>query len=311
MKIAAIQAAPVFLNPQETTDKALTLMREAADNGAELAAFPEVFISGYPLWLRPLLSNLPDDRAKAAHAAYVRAGIAADGPELAAIADEARQLGLFTYVGFIERASNGGSVYCSLAAVHPERGIVGVHRKVKPTSLERIIWSDGDSHGLRVHEWKGLHVGGLNCFENWQPVIRHALYAQGEQLHVACWPGRKNHAVDIARFIAMEGRVYVLSVGGVIGHKDIPNSFPLKDEPGLEAGFQVMTGGAMVVAPDGTVLCEPVADEETIVYADIDPEETFAQRDRLDPAGHYFRPDLFSVRVDFSRHAPIHERAAD
>jgi nitrilase len=185
--------------------------------------------------------------------------------------------------------------------MHPDKGVVGVHRKVKPTAFERLIWADGDAAGVRVHEWKDVRAGALNCFENWQPLLRHVLYAQGENLHVACWPGRKDHAVDAARFIAMEGRVFVLSVGAIIRQSDIPDTFPLKNEPGLDRGFEVMTGGAMAVGPDGKVVAGPVAEEETILYAEVSPLSVLGERDRLDPAGHYYRPDLFSVRVNNAR----------
>ena len=304
MKIAAVQASPIYLNPRATVDKAKALLAEAAGNGAQIVAFPEVFISGYPVWLRPLYSKLPPAKAQAAHAAYVAAGLAADGPEIADLAATCAKLQVFAFVGFVER-SLSGAVYCAIAAISPDKGVVGVHRKIKPTATERLIWADGDAHGLRVHEWRGVRMGALNCFENWQPVARHALYAQGEQLHVMCWPGRKDHAVDIARFVAMEGRVHVLSVGAVMRAGDIPDDFPLKHEPGLEVGLQIATGGAMIVGPTGNVIAGPIADEETIVYGDIDPTEAIRERDRLDPAGHYFRPDLFSVQVRSDRLAPI------
>lgn len=304
MKVAAVQAAPVYLNPTATTKKAKGLLVEAARNGAELIAFPEVFISGYPFWIRPLMSKLPIERYQLAHAAYISAGIFANGPEIDELCATCRDLGVFAFIGFIERNASG-AVYCAIAAISPDQGVVGVHRKIKPTAVERLIWADGDANGLKVHQWRNVRVGALNCFENWQPLARHTLYAQQEQLHVMCWPGRRDHAIDIARFVAMEGRVHVLSVGAVISPDDIPADFPLRDEPGLEDGFQVMTGGAIIVGPTGKVIAGPVADEESILYGEIAPSETLMERDRLDPAGHYFRPDLFSVKVRDARLTPI------
>ncbi|MGE0766493.1 MAG: carbon-nitrogen hydrolase family protein [Hyphomicrobiaceae bacterium] len=304
MKIAAIQASPVFLDPRATTEKAISLLHEAARNGAKVAAFPEVFISGYPIWLRPLYTRLTHAQQQAAHAAYVAAGISAEGPELREVATSCAKLGIFAFVGFIER-SLSGAVYCAIAAISPDRGIVGIHRKLKPTATERLVWADGDAHALKVHEWQGLRMGALNCFENWQPLARQTLYAQGEQLHVMCWPGRKDHAVDVARFVAMEGRVHVLSVGAVMHNRDIPSHFPLANEPGLEEGLQVATGGAMIVRAGGSVVAGPIADEETILYGEIDPAEAVRERDRLDPAGHYLRPDLFALRVRDTRLTPV------
>lgn len=305
MKVAVIQAAPVYLDTKATTAKALALMREAAANGAELCAFPEVFISGYPIWLRPnVFAKYDDAQLKAAHAAYAAGAVAADGPEMAALCEEAAKLDLFTTIGFMEPTVSGASVYCSLAAIHPERGLVGVHRKIKPTFHERLIWADGDAAGLKVHEWRGVNVGGLCCYENWQPVARYALYAQGEHLHVAAWPGRPDLTEDITRFVAMEGRVYVLSPSGVLHAKDIPDAFPLKKHM-LDSAERFNTGGSMICGPDGEVLQGPVVDEEVILYADFEMERVVEEHLRLDPAGHYNRPDLFTVTVDTQRRKPL------
>lgn len=307
MKIAAIQAAPVFLDRQATTAKALALMREAAANGAELCVFPEVFISGYPIWIRThCISKFKPEDHQVALAAYLEAGIASDGPEMAAICAEAARLDVFTYLGFLEPAPSGGTIYCSLAAIHPDRGVLSVHRKLKPTYHERMIWAEGDGHGLRVHQWREFKVGGLNCYENWMPLARQTLYAQGEQLHVATWPGRPDLTQDITRFIAMEGRVYVVSVSGLLHAKDIPDAFPLKQAL-LTEGDSFYTGGTMIVGPTGTTIHGPIADEETIVYADLDVEQVRGAHTHLDPAGHYGRPDVFALHVNRERHVPFRD----
>lgn len=307
MKIAAIQAAPVYLDKHATTEKALSLMREAAVKGAELCAFPETFLSGYPVW--PDLTGgakWNDAKQKEAYAAYLAGSVAADGPELSAVATQARECGMFTYLGFIERSASGGSVYCALAAIHPEQGIVSVHRKLMPTYHERMVWSQGDGHGLRVHDWNGVRVGGLNCWENWMPLARYAMYAQGEHLHISTWPGSPWLTRDITRFIAMEGRVYSMAVGGVLRAGDIPDAFPLKNEL-LDARDRYLSGGAMIVAPDGQTVEGPVKDEETILYADIDPAKVLAERQNFDPAGHYARQDVFDLKINRRRLDPLND----
>jgi nitrilase len=304
MKVAAVQAAPVFLDPAATTDKALTFLRLAANDGAELVAFPEVFIAGYPSWLRVPSIATNDALLKVGHAAYLRSAITANGPELAAVSGEAATLGVFVYVGFLERTGSGGSVYASLAAIHPDKGIVGVHRKLKPTFHERLIWSDGDGHGLKVHDFKGLRVGALNCYENWLPLARHDLYAQGEQLHVATWPGDLDVTEMISRFIAMEGRVYVVSASGLLRTIDVPQSFPLRDR--LVAGREVINdGGSMIVAPGGAIVAGPVTGEEQILYAEVDVELVMGEHLKLDPAGHYSRNDVLRLKVNRDRYDPI------
>lgn len=301
MRVAAIQAAPVFLDPSATTAKMIGLMEEAAANGAELCAFPEAFLSGYPIWLgTTAATGWGDPGQQAAYAAFLESAVRADGEEFAAIAEAGRRLGLFAYVGFNERSASGGSVYCSLAAVHPERGVVSVHRKLAATFHERLIWAPGDGQGLQVHEWHGCRVGGLNCWENWMPLARHTLYAQGEEVRVAAWPGTSFLTPDLTRFVALEGRVYVLSAGGVLRSRDVPDSFPLKGEIFAERD-PVLDGGTMIVGPDGVPLVGPLSGEETIAYADLDIRAVRRERQTFDPAGHYFRPDVFDVKVDRRR----------
>jgi nitrilase len=248
---------------------------------------------------------MDNDLLMACHSQYLDSAIDADGPELAAIAGQAKNLGLFTYIGFVERASSRGTVYCSLAAIHPDEGIVSIHRKLKPTFFERMAWADGDGHGLQVHPWKDFRVGGLNCFENWQPLTRQALYAQGEQLHVMAWPGRVTHHT-CAKFVAMEGRVYVLSVAGVMEEGDVPDDFPAKGLD-LNKGTEVLSGGSTIFGPDGGIVAGPLESEEAILYADIDVKRVNEERMRLDPAGHYGRPDVFRLEVDRKRHEHLYE----
>lgn len=213
------------------------------------------------------------------------------------ICTEAGRLEMFTYLGFLETAASGGTVYCSLAAIHPTREVLSVHRKLMPTYHERMIWCQSDGHGLQVHEWQEFKVGGLNCYENWLPLARQTLYAQGEQLHLAAWPGRAELTRDITRFNAMEGRVYVVSVGGLLNAKDIPDSFPLK--PALaEVQDCHNSGGTMIVGPDGTIIAGPIEEDETIVYADLDVMKVKGERTHLDPSGHYGRPDVLSLKVN-------------
>ncbi len=304
MKVAAIQAAPVYLDAAATTDKALGLLREAAGAGAELCAFPEVYISGYPAWLRTPAGTANDELLKLGHVAYLQGAIAADGPELAAVSGEAAKLGVFVYIGFLERTRSGGSVYASLAAIDPDRGILSVHRKLKPTFHERMIWSDGDGHGLQVHDWKNLRVGGLNCYENWLPLARQALYAQGEQVHVAAWPGDLSVTEQISRFVAMEGRVYVISASGILRPGDIPDRFPLRQQ--IVEGREIINdGGSMIVAPDGAVIAGPLTGEEGILYADVVEERVMGERLKLDPAGHYSRTDVLRLHLNRDRLEPL------
>lgn len=304
MKIAVVQAAPVFLDRSATTDKLLELMRETASKGAELILFPEVFLAGYPIWLRAPGIAHNDELLSIGQVEYIKSAIAIDGPELAAVTREATALGVAVYVGVVERSRSRGSVYASLVTIHPDAGVVNVHRKLKPTFHERLLWADGDAHGLKVHQWKDFSIGGLNCYENWQPLARQALYDQGEQLHVAVWPGDLSVTDKITQFIAMEGRAYVASVSGVLRSSDIPAAFPLRKY--ITEGRDIINdGGSMIVKPDGSLIAGPITGEEAILYAEISIDTVIRSRLKLDPAGHYARPELLRLEHNKRRYDEV------
>jgi nitrilase len=303
MRVALAQAASVFLDPEATTDKALSLIAEAARGGAELIAFPETFLSGYPVWVSATDGarfDAPDQKEAYAH--YLQASVEASGPELRAIAKAARSTEMMVYVGITERGegSGRGTVYCTLAVIDPAKGVVSLHRKLMPTYEERLVWGIGDGAGLDVHEFAGTRIGGLNCWENWMPLARTALYAQGEEVHVSVWPGRPALTKDITRFIAREGRVFVLAASGVLKAKDIPASFPLRKKL-LESGDTFLTGGSVAVSPEGEVIASGREGEEELVFADLDLTLVPKERHNFDPTGHYSRPDVFRLGVDKRR----------
>ena len=188
-------------------------------------------------------------------------------------------------------------------AVDPGAGIVSAHRKLMPTFDERMVWGTGDGHGLRVHRVGEMVVGGLNCWENWIPAVRHALYAQGIDLHVAGWPGAAGLTRDITRFIALEGRCYVLSAGALLPRSAVPDSFALRDAAFGDLDL-MYDGGSAVAAPDGSWVVEPVSGTEGLVTADVDPARVRGERQNFDPAGHYFRGDVIKVEIDRTRLGP-------
>lgn len=307
MRVAAAQAASVWLDPTATTKKVVGLIEQASRQHVDLLAFPETFLSGYPFWV--MLGGggrFGDPEHARAYAAYLDAAVELNGPELRQVTEAARDLDVFVYLGVSERGcgSGRGTVYCTLVAIDPAQGIVGAHRKLNPTHTERLVWGRGDGQGLRTHRVGPLRAGGLNCWENWMPLARHALYADGEELHVATWPGSAAQTRDIARFIALEGRVYVVLASGLISAETVPADVPfyqlIKDKP---EGFY--NGGSCIVAPDGSWLAEATPGEEGLIVAEIDPARVAAARHSFDPTGHYARPDVFGVTVDRRRQQAV------
>ncbi len=250
MRIAAVQATPVYLDRAATIGVVLDRIAEAGAGDADLVAFPEVFVPGYPVWLDLTNASAWEDPVQQeTFARYLDQAVEVDGAEFDQVVDAVRDIGAFTYIGVVERAASGGSVYCSLVAIDPEAGIVNVHRKLKPTFGERLVWADGDGAGLVAHDHRGVRLTGLNCWENWMPLARSAMYATGSQVHVAAWPGSVGLTEDITRFIAKEGRLFVISVGATYCFEDLPDDFPLRDQ--LTAGQKYHSGGTCIAGPDG------------------------------------------------------------
>ncbi len=203
------------------------------------------------------------------------------------------------------QARGGHSLYASLVFIDTDGEIKSVHRKLMPTYEERLVWSAGDGHGLRTHPMGDFIVGGLNCWENWMPLARSALYAQGENVHVAVWPGNLNNTELITRFIAREARSYVLSVSGLMRPEDWVRG-KLPDGCELPAEETWANGGSCIASPNGEWLLEPVLNEEAIVTATLDIDAIRAARHNFDPSGHYARPDVTQLQVNRSRQEIVH-----
>ena len=304
MRVAAAQARPFWLDADATTKKVVAWLEDAAAQDVQLVAFGETFLSGYPFWVELTGGARFDDPAqKRAYAAYLEAAVEMDGPQIRQITEAARDLGIFVYLGTTERGTSSarGTVFCTLVAIDPQAGVVSTHRKLMPTYEERLVWGTGDGHGLQVHRYAGTRVGGLNCWENWMPQARNAMYAQGEELHVSVWPGNPRNTADIARFIAIEGRVFSLAACALTSLSDVPSDFPLYEVLQESGVTDYCRGGSAVAGPDGAWVVEPVAGEERLVVADLDLRRVAEERQNFDPTGHYSRPDVFTVQVDRRR----------
>jgi nitrilase len=170
-----------------------------------------------------------------------------------------------------------------------------------PTYEERLTWAPGDGHGLRVHKLGAFTVGGLNCWENWMPLARTALYSQGEDLHIAIWPGSCDLTQDITRFIAMESRSYVLSVSGLMHAGDFPKDTPHLSSINAKGEDTLANGGSCIAGPDGKWIVEPLVGEEKLIIAAIDHRHVREECQNFDPSGHYSRPDVLQLKINRQR----------
>jgi nitrilase len=304
LKVGIAQMAPVWLDRDRTLAKIVRYVDEAADAGCRLVAFGEALLPGYPFWIEltdGARFNSPVQ--KAIHAHYMREAVQIEAGHLTPLLRAASRHRIAVILGCIERAPDRGghSLYCSLIYVDPRGEIRSVHRKLMPTYEERLTWAQGDGHGLRVHPLGPFTVGGLNCWENWMPLARATLYALGEDLHVAIWPGSARNTADITRFIAKEARSYVLSVSGLMRQTDFPEETPHRELILAESPELLADGGSCLAGPDGEWVVAPVVGEERVIPAAIDHGRVRAERQNFDPAGHYARPDVMRLVVDRSR----------
>jgi len=308
MRAALCQIAPVLLDRAATLDKVRRAIADASAQGATLACFGETLVPGYPLWLeRTDGARFDSDLQKQIHAIYLREAVCIEDGDLEVVQAAARDAKCWVVLGVAERPRERGghTIYCSRVVIDDHGRIASVHRKMMPTYEERLSWGTGDAAGLVVHEVGGFTLGALNCWENWMPLARAALYAQGETLHIALWPGGEHNTRDLTCFIARESRSYVLSVCGVVRAADIPQDFPARDRIVSSEDEILLNGGACAAGPNGEWLLEPQVGEEGIYPIDLDPDFVRRERQNFDPTGHYARPDLLRLTVDRRRQKPV------
>lgn len=308
MNVALAQIAPVWLDRDATLEKMLDCVRRAAAEGARLVVFGEALLPGYPFW--PELTGgavFDSDVQKDLFAHYAANAVDLGAGDLKRLCHCAHDNQIAIYAGVIERcAARGGySLYACLVYISPQGRIESAHRKLMPTYEERLVWSPGDGNGLRVHSLDEFMVGGLNCWENWMPLPRAALYGQGENLHVAAWPGSRRNTEDITRFIARESRSWVVSVSSMLHADAIPEGVPHADLIREVATGWLADGGSCVAGPGGQWLLEPQVGEEGLFHVELDLESVIRERQNFDPAGHYSRPDVTRLKVNRRRQSTV------
>jgi len=312
LTVALAQTSPVWLNHAATLDKVQLWIARAASEGAQLVTFSEGFLPGYPFWLEHTDGARFDSTLqKTLYAHYVEQAVDIERGDLDRIRASAAEHSIWIVLGCIERSrARGVSVFASMVTIDSEGALRNVHRKLMPTHEERLAWAAGDGHGLRCFDIGRFRLGSLNCWENWMPLARSALYAQGEDLHIASWPGSRHNTEVITPFIAREGRSFALSISSLL-HRDelspdLPEIATLREcLPAVLAN-----GGSCIAGPNGAWIIEPAVAEDRLLMADIDHAQVRGERQNFDPFGHYSRPDVLELRVDRRRRSGLRVRDA-
>jgi nitrilase len=296
--LAAIQAAPVLLDRDASTDKACRLIEEAAKKGATIAAFGETWLPGYPFFTHAPASPL---WWKAA-AEYLSNAVEIPSPTTDRLCEAAKRAGIDVVIGIVELdPETHGTVYCTLLFIGREGKILGRHRKLKPTHAERSVWGEGDTIGLTVHARPYARISGLNCWEHQMMLPGYALAAQGTQVHVAAWPGKESGAPDepvsvwtrqllLSRAFASQAGAYVIAPGGIRLQEHVPERY-------AELCSREHTGDSYIIDPRGEIIAGP-GKGESILVAKGSMEAILAAKMAVDIGGHYSRPDQLQLYMD-------------
>lgn len=311
-RIAIVQRPPVFLNRAETTSTAVTSVHEAASAGAQLIVFPEAFIPGYPAWIWRLRPGADMTLSEQLHSLLLANSVRLDEDDLAPLREAARQSKVTVVCGIDERDTDfsRSTIYNGVVVIGPDGAVLNRHRKVMPTNPERMVWGFGDASGLRAIETPCGRIGTLICWENYMPLARYALYAQGVEVYIAPTYDAGERWLATMQHIAREGGCWVLGSGCAFQARHIPDSVPGKAELYANADEWVNAGDSVVVAPGGEVVAGPLHNELGILYADIDLERIGVARRSLDTAGHYSRPDIFQLHVNTGPQRPVEFNAS-
>jgi len=308
VSVAIVQQSPSVLDLEEGTQRACQYIRTATEAGATLVVFPEAWLGGYPAWIFDQ-AGWDDPVAKRNHGRFVRASATIPGRHVARIRQAASDNAVSVVLGLNERADDtSGTVYNTQLSINSTGEILNHHRKLIPTHTERTVWAPGDAHGLRTVNTANARLGGLICWEHWNPIARYALHAEHEQLHVAAWPDTSEPHHLASRSYAFEGRCFVVVAGQYLATDDVPADLRHSYSRGASAQSTdqlLFDGGSGLIGPDSRWIIEPVRGQPALVQADVDLDECDEQRQDLDIGGHYTRPELFHVRIDNTRHSVI------
>ncbi|MFT8809560.1 carbon-nitrogen hydrolase family protein [Gluconobacter sp.] len=302
LRVAVIQAGTTLFDTAATLDRMQAHCEAAAAQGVKLAVFPEAYVGGYPKGLSfgaVLGSRFPEGRDD--YLRYWKSAIPVPGPETERIGSFAANMAAHLVVGVIER--DGATLYCTALFFGPDGSLLGKHRKLMPTGTERLVWGQGDGSTIPVFDTDIGRLGAAICWENYMPDLRQSMYARGISLWCAPTVDERDIWQASMRHIAYEGRTFVLSACQFMTRADAPEQYDCHQ--GNDPETVLIRGGSVIVSPLGEIIAGPVHDREAILTADIDLEDIIRAKYDLDVAGHYARPDVFSLHVNDEARTPV------
>lgn len=304
LTVAVAQATPVVLDLAGCVAKACEWIRDAGKQGARIVAFPETWMPVYPVWCDAgTLGKWGHEPSKKLHARLLRNSLTIPSKETDELCRAAREAKCAVVMGANEAGATG-TIYNALLFISAQGEVLGRHRKLVPTFGERLVWGYGDASGMVAHDIGGAKLGGLICWEHWMPLSRQVLHAEGEQIHVAAWPHAKELHQLASRHYAFEGRAFVLVAASFLPKAALPADLELASDF-AKAPDVLLNGGSAIIGPDASYVVEPVYGCEKLLTAEVDLERIAEEKQTLDVAGHYSRPDLFELRVNRTPLTPL------
>jgi predicted amidohydrolase len=295
--VAAVQAGSILFDTPATLVKAERLVREAAQAGARLVVLPEAFLGGYPKGLDfGVTVGSRSGEGREEFRRYFAAAVNVPGPETDRLAELATELGVHIVAGAIER--DGGTLFCTALYFVPGSGMVSSHRKLMPTAAERFLWGQGDGSTMAAVSTDVGILGAAICWENYMPLFRQAMYAQGVEIWCAPTVDDRPQWQATMTHIALEGRCFVISANQYLTRADLPSD--VHPWQGDAPDTVLIGGGSVIVSPLGEVLAGPLRGGEGVLIAEVDLEDIPRAKFDFDTAGHYSRPDVFTLLVDQS-----------
>ncbi|WP_339726093.1 carbon-nitrogen hydrolase family protein [Maribacter stanieri] len=296
VKVCLIQDSPVFFDKEKTIQKIESLVKNNAKQGCELIVFPESFIPGYPRGFSfGAVVGSRTEEGRKIYTEYHKNSIDLEGKELQRLVKLAKTEKVYLVIGITEKQSNNGSLFCSILYISPTDGFLGVHRKIKPTGSERIIWSEDDGKSLVSFDTKIGKLGGLICWENYMPLARMSMYQKGVEIYIAPTADSREEWTSTMKHIALEGRCFVLGCNQYYTKSMYPEKYQhlVENEP-----ENLCRGGSVIVSPLGKVITGPLFDEAGALIAEIDLDEIVHAKLDFDVIGHYSRNDIFEFKAN-------------